>query len=289
MKRIDDVNFSSLKLSRIFYIVNRINERILKPKRIGLFVIVASFCISAYLYYRLPDESWPLLLLQAFSQILIFLIWVFAFEFVVGLFKAAFNYSLVTKFMKVNKLIPLGHKVPTGDDYPSNSKLISSILPPSAKAANMFQGVPEYSFTIESSNGQEVTLLQFIYRVPGRIEVDFYFLAAKVVLQRNNMPHIYLDSYKNGRSLMKIAKKESLRLEGDFANYFRMHYAMNDAAPVREVLTPDVMQFLVNAREPYDYEFKGDSLWIIAKGYHMTEYDLKRILYIADKCVDSIS
>jgi hypothetical protein len=59
---------------------------------------------------------------------------------------------------------------------------------------------------------------------------------------------------------------ETLSLEGDFNDYFTLQIEKGQEVNVLEILTPDVMQTLVNLSQKEDVEIMVDGLYFIQSG-----------------------
>jgi len=97
----------------------------------------------------------------------------------------------------------------------------------------------------------------------GKSSQTFYFTIADVVLPKT-FPHIILDSNKNRGGFRNIpGGYENLKLEGDFDNYFKLYVVKGQEIDVLSIITPDVMQTLINADQQQDMEIYGNNLFFI--------------------------
>lgn len=74
-----------------------------------------------------------------------------------------------------------------------------------------------------------------------------------------------------------------MHLESVFPNYYELHHDIGIESDVRYILHPDNMMGLLRFKYPYDIEFDNNTVWIIAKGYCMSENDLRSQLQFASK------
>ncbi len=81
------------------------------------------------------------------------------------------------------------------------------------------------------------------------------------------LPQIYLDSTKDVNNLgprVYIDKTNKLDLEGDFQKYFQAYVPAGSEAMALSILTPDLMQVIIEASEKYDVEFYKNQLRVIS-------------------------
>jgi hypothetical protein len=78
-------------------------------------------------------------------------------------------------------------------------------------------------------------------------------------------------------------RNQTLKLEGNFNNYFTLYAPAEYARDALYVFTPDVMAALIDSGSKYDLEVMDNSLWIYSKGrFDMNEPTLRQLLKIAD-------
>ena len=88
------------------------------------------------------------------------------------------------------------------------------------------------------------------------------------VLLPKHFPHIFLDSHANDKSQnakLLINPNEKLSLEGNFDSYFQMFAPKQYQTLALSVITPDIMQRLIDAAGKYDVEIKGGVLRLITE------------------------
>jgi hypothetical protein len=80
-----------------------------------------------------------------------------------------------------------------------------------------------------------------------------------------DMPHIYLDSQKGGGRLARfvLGSSQKLSLEGDFDRHFRLYVPAGYQDLALSIITPDVMQAIMDNAEPYDVEIVGNQLRLL--------------------------
>lgn len=118
--------------------------------------------------------------------------------------------------------------------------------------------------SIRFKDGVEVGNYQFVTG-SGKNSRTHLFAFVRVPLVRE-MPHIVLDARKGnflGSNLPDtFDRSQRLQLEGDFNKYFDVYVPKQYEADALYVLTPDVMQALVNYAGDLDVEIVGKELYI---------------------------
>ncbi len=100
----------------------------------------------------------------------------------------------------------------------------------------------------------------------GRYKTTHYFTVATAPLPKS-MPHMVLRAKKSLDSDMQndMDNGETLQLEGDFNDYFKLQVEKGQEIDVLAIITPDVMQTLVNYNQAEDLEILGSSLYFIMR------------------------
>lgn len=112
----------------------------------------------------------------------------------------------------------------------------------------------------------------------GKSAQTLMFTAARVKLART-MPHIILASKAASADLQAdFIDGESLQLEGDFDKYFKLQIEKGQQIDVLTLLTPDVMQTLVNYNTTENIEILNDDLYFIIAGDKRDERDVKALI-----------
>ena len=86
-------------------------------------------------------------------------------------------------------------------------------------------------------------------------------------------------------------KLSNVELEGDFNKHFEVLASDRMAIPVRELLAPDIMAYLIDQGGNYSFEFSGDRLYVYKNDYVNSADELEKMyslaLYLARKlCTD---
>lgn len=89
-----------------------------------------------------------------------------------------------------------------------------------------------------------------------------YFYSVALFQTIKNFPHIFLDGRKNGKN-RTFKSWQKLQLEGDFNNHFDLYLEKGAHIETLSLLSPDVMQTLVDSAELYDVEIYGNHIALI--------------------------
>ncbi len=82
------------------------------------------------------------------------------------------------------------------------------------------------------------------------------------------LPHIYLDSHfdsKMSGPRFYISPKQRVSLEGDFDKYFQLYASDGYEQLALSIITPDVMQTMIDSSQYFDIEIKGTHLRLISQ------------------------
>ena len=104
------------------------------------------------------------------------------------------------------------------------------------------------------------------------------------------LPHMLLDSRKNNfmtamTNLPELVKSgQALRLEGDFNEHFTLYVPAGYERDALYVLTPDIMQLLIDRAAGYDVEIVDDRLYLYVSGaFALTDATkLQQLFQLAD-------
>lgn len=122
---------------------------------------------------------------------------------------------------------------------------------------------------------QEVSCLVFVFEYvvkAGQFSRAYQFTIAQV-RQPRVFPHLFLEGKKVG-GLYPFDDSQKLNLEGDFEDYFNLYVPGGEQVDALTILTPDVMQVLVDGGRPYDLELIDDVIVVIAAGNPYTRAKL---------------
>jgi len=112
----------------------------------------------------------------------------------------------------------------------------------------------------------------------GRSQRHYSFTIARIRLPAV-LPHILLRAKGDRANIQQdFADHETLQLEGDFGDYFTLQVEKGQEVNVLEVITPDVMQVLVDYGQHEDIEIADDNLYFIVKGDARNSDAIKQLI-----------
>lgn len=108
---------------------------------------------------------------------------------------------------------------------------------------------------------------------------------------KNNYAHIVLDSTINNKPLGKISRFFSednrINLEGDFDRHFKA-YAKASAIDTLRILSPDMMQLMIDSGKEYDIEIYENKLHIIGNFKFSDEPTIRNFFDVADTLLSKL-
>jgi hypothetical protein len=90
-----------------------------------------------------------------------------------------------------------------------------------------------------------------------------YYMVIGIKLPRI-MPHIILESMQSGIGIQPRDTIESAELEGSFTEYFKLYHHKNDQINALSIITPDIMQVLVEKNQDQNIEIIDDKLFFLS-------------------------
>jgi hypothetical protein len=142
-----------------------------------------------------------------------------------------------------------------------------------AENPDLLDATVEDGYILSLGDDRNCMVLNFSYILKRGNHSRTYTYAIALMEQKRVFPHMFLDGKQNGASYA-YQKKQRLQLEGDFNDYFNLYVPNGEERDALEILTPDVMQVLVDGGRPYDIELLADFIVIIASG---TQYEKERL------------
>jgi hypothetical protein len=119
----------------------------------------------------------------------------------------------------------------------------------------------------------------------GKHQTTHYFTIACVLLPEK-VPHIILNSKKDKADIhTKFPNYEPLKLEGNFNDYFNLLLPKGQEVDVLALITPDVMQTLINSNSDEDIETNDQWLYFILRSDKRDTESVKRLI----KSVEALS
>ncbi len=95
-------------------------------------------------------------------------------------------------------------------------------------------------------------------------------------------PNILLDGHKNRRPPFTYENFDRIELEANFHRYFSLYCESGSHIDALSIITPELMQVLVQEGTRYDIAIWQNKVAIIAKGNHMKPRKLNDMIRAAD-------
>lgn len=102
------------------------------------------------------------------------------------------------------------------------------------------------------------------------------------------LPHMLLLSKKTSLDMQRpdIASRQDIQLEGDFNRYFQLQIEQGQQIDALTVITPDVMQALIQYNQAEDIEILGSYLFFVLDlGFGMDHPSLANVQYLVQSVV----
>lgn len=119
----------------------------------------------------------------------------------------------------------------------------------------------------------------------GKNSQIHFYTVAKLGLGKS-LPNIVLDSKATYNLQNKNSQKVSL--EGNFDQYFSMYIDKDQQINALSIITPDVMQTLVDLNKRYDVEIFLDNVYFIIEKDHRNAEDVKSLFLAVDALADEL-
>jgi len=159
--------------------------------------------------------------------------------------------------------------VPPGLQNIGNSRRTSQVI--AAQFSNITCDLLTYEYTVGS----------------GKSSHTYYFTIARIRLAKQ-FPHIILDSKKRLGVRNIPAGYENLALEGDFDKFFKLYEAKGEEVDVLSIITPDVMQTLLDNDQQQDIEIWGNCLYFIGANDERVPAAMRNLLQSVQKLSSEI-
>lgn len=159
---------------------------------------------------------------------------------------------------------------------------LMALLPQSiANKGHSHKYMHGYEFTIA---GKPVTVFNYQYSEGhGKNQRTFRFGAA-VLSTKKSYPHLFLDGSVNGAS-WSYSGNQKISLEGNFDKYFKLYAPKESKSVALAILTPDVMQTLINSAASYDVEIFDKSISFVS---NKSFYGFQQLQDL-EKCIKAVS
>jgi hypothetical protein len=120
-----------------------------------------------------------------------------------------------------------------------------------------------YVFALPDDRNCGVFIFYYTTKDNGPAKTQTYTVAR--LQQQRQFPHLFLEGKQVG-ALYSYDKSQRLGLEGDFDSYFNLYVPDGEQVDALTILSPDVMQALIDGGRPYDIELDGYAITLISSG-----------------------
>lgn len=120
-----------------------------------------------------------------------------------------------------------------------------------------------YAFPLDRDTLCAVFIFEYVTKDTGLAKTHTYTIAR--IGQTRVFPHLFLEGKQVG-ALYAYDKGQRLELEGDFNSYFNLYVPEGEQIDALTILTPDVMQVLIDGGRPYDIELDGTTVTLVSSG-----------------------
>jgi hypothetical protein len=114
----------------------------------------------------------------------------------------------------------------------------------------------------------------------GKLKITRHFTVGITDLPVKSIPHIVLLTKKGIEAGLKndISNGETLRLEGDFNKYFKLQIEKGQQIDALAVITPDVMETLIDYNQSESIEIFEGKLYFIVRGDKRGATSVKQLI-----------
>jgi len=122
----------------------------------------------------------------------------------------------------------------------------------------------------------------------GKNSQTHYYTVARVLLSKN-FPHLILDSKKSWAIREHGSAKQRVKLEGDFDQCFSLYHVPNEQISALSIITPDIMQTLIDSNSAQDIEIADNYLFFMIHSDKRSAAEMPAILKSVDDLADEIA
>jgi len=161
---------------------------------------------------------------------------------------------------------------------------VEELIPPSMQFGHSRKFSPIIQAQLDQFNCQ---LFSYNTTVGGGKSSRTYSYAVVRLQLPTSLPHMLLLSQKGTAVLGRdLANRQDVQLEGNFNDYFKLQIEQGQQIDALTVITPDVMQTLVQSNQQEDIEVLGDELYfIMGLSFGQDNPDLSRVQYLVRSAV----
>ncbi len=149
---------------------------------------------------------------------------------------------------------------------------------------------PVQNCIVGNHNGQKIQIFEYSYILTqGKSKIHFDFTVFEISFS-GTFPHLYLnykkDWYSNYPTNTKLAK---ISLPTEFEEIFKIYAPKEYEIEILEILTPEILQVLIDNGWDYDMEFVDGELIIYKNIKFQSFEDMDRDLTKVRKLIDTLS
>jgi hypothetical protein len=165
----------------------------------------------------------------------------------------------------------------------SLADLPSTVVPKGAKNQKI-----EHAYTFELTDATHCVVYDYIFWIgSGKSETQCFTPVLQFHVSAK-FPELFLDGRQNGYD-SNYLETQKLSLEGNFDDYFDLYVLHGEQIDALSVITPDIMQLLVDSGRPYDIALKGNDVYIFSSGHFFyTRRGLPHVLEFAKRLLEEL-
>lgn len=134
-----------------------------------------------------------------------------------------------------------------------------------------------------------IELFHYNYTTGSGKHQQTHFFTACIIEFEGDLPDLVLEEKRFlGGDGLKDRHHRSLKLEGPFGETFRVFGSEDLEIEAYEVLTPDIMEFLMRRGGTYSFEFRGHRLYVVENNHLTTRRELEKLIEFAGAIVDRL-
>jgi hypothetical protein len=234
----------------------------------GVALIVASLLVTMGVFYFFTFNSQLHYIVYLVPGIMF--IWIMA-SIGLAYYKKQQYLAGITAFVAANHIAPLAIDV---DPLASRPPVFYDPIAHNLIVSN--------AYVLNVSSGNQVGIYDYQYSISyGRSEKTYNYSIATFSMSAN-YPHMYLDGKAN-HIKAPYARSQRVALEGQFDSYFNLYIPDGEQIDALSIITPDIMQTLMDTGRPYDIEINNSLVYICSSRPYYTPTALPHLLAFVDR------
>lgn len=189
---------------------------------------------------------------------------------IIPLMAALIGYGIVQKKIKRQFTIQFGASI--GFSYVETGSMDSV----SGDLFSFGHSRSIYDVLTGTHDGLPMRIFSYRFTVGSGKSSHTYSYTVFEVCLNNDVPEISLYSKGHQGAISDMfSGNETIDLEGDFSQYFRLRVPKGHGLEVYQIFTPDVMAYLIDHAHEYSFDFSGKKLYIYAPKLIFNRKDLE--------------